>query len=117
MTQRQEEFLALRREGMTFQQIGETCGVTKQRVQYALTTQIKKRKTSPLLERIIYPQIVDYLVDCDLSVAELVRKAGLASRTVYQGLTGARQLRKGEIDAILKVIGGTYETVFKEEAG
>lgn len=116
MTQRQEEFAAMHRDGLSYVEIAAACGVSPQRVQYALNGQIRNRKNQPLEQRILYPRIVEYLLDEGITAAELGRRAGLTSHRYYQGLTGKQDLRKGEIDAILRVVGGTYEEVFREEA-
>lgn len=115
MTTKQQEFQALRNEGFTYQEIGEMCGVSKQRVQFVLTKYVYKKPVQ-LLDRIVYPRVREFMLDEGLTATAMSKKSGIGYRELYTSLIGERELRKRDIDALLAVTKLPYEELFREEA-
>ena len=115
MTPRQQEYEALRKKGHTYREIAEICGVSYQRVHNALRGPGVSKKRESFLSRIVYPGIADYLRKTGYSCPELAEMVYMTNPTLYTTLMGRRDPSKSDIDAILKVVGGTYEEVFREE--
>lgn len=114
MTARQQEFQALRDEGYTYREIAELCGVTYQRVHNALRGPGMSQKREGFIRKIIFPRLAAYLIDTGLSCPEMAQQVYMTNPSLYNTLIGRRDPSKSDIDAILKVVGGTYEEVFRE---
>jgi len=110
-------------QGMSYAEIAQKCGVTRQNVyssvkQYGrrcnASVERKKRYVKGIENQVIYVGIADYLLDHDLTVTGFSRNCGIEPAAMLKMLRGDQELRKHHIDAILETTGCTYETLFKE---
>ena len=112
-----EEYAALRQSGMTYREIAEIYGCSRQNIAQRLT-----RKTSSYKgygeTRCVYAGLRNWLNENSVCVSELLRRmygenpaSGDVSRC-SRLLKGELSLRKPEIDAIIAVTGLTYEELF-----
>ncbi len=116
---RWELYESMRKQGMTYQKIADTCGCTRQNVYYALARQEKRivRKITP--ERCVYPALREWMDENRVSVAELLRRirgedARGHNRSRFDNvLKGQADPKKSEIDGLMRVTGMTYEELFR----
>lgn len=105
--------------GMTFQQIADKYGVSRQTVAEATCRQGYQFRHFTK-ERCVYPFLRRWLNENKVSVSEFTRRMGLAgssnSRNIYSNYFKGKQYpSKQVIDGILKVTGLTYEKLFYRE--
>lgn len=115
-----EQKRALREQGMTYQQIADKLGISKQAVAQTLakTDTARARQIKPSM--CIYPGLRNWMNANKVSMAELVRRCGYVpysgNRSNFRDyLNGRHDLRKPTIDKILEITGMTYEQAFGEE--
>lgn len=122
MIEKQELMRADRAQGMTYKQISEKYGVSKQRVQQLVGGDTKHAICCfrGITEKdCIYPNLRKWMNDNKISKAELCRRMYGTShpqcqdrlRVYLKGLTNPTKLN---IDRLIKVTGLTYEELFKE---
>ena len=111
-------YRAERESGLTYKQIAEKYGVSVQCVQQACA------KHSPAHYRYnntcIYPVLRKWMNDNKCCLAELLRRMGLTTHPgnydrLVRILSGRSELKKSDIDILLRVTGMTYEELFRED--
>ena len=110
--------VALRNQGMTYQQIADVLGISKQAVGNSLSRYDYRRFKYIQPEACVYEGLRVWMNEHHVNVSELVRRLGLqtapANITRYrQILSGNYELRKATIDKILEITGLTYEQAFE----
>ena len=115
-----EQKKELRNKGLTYQEIANELGISKQAVAQSLSKYSPRyfRRVSP--ETCIYKGLRDWMNENKVTMAEFLRKLGLTTNyrnyALYaERLRGRTEFRKKEIDAILVFTGMTFEECFKEE--
>lgn len=103
---------ALREKGLTYEEIGDIFGISKQAVHEALNKPRDGfRETT--VRRVKYVGLRNWMLNNRVSLAELERRCGDSCR-MRRSLVGPYEPSKRNIDAILKITGLTYEECFKE---
>lgn len=111
-------YRAEREKGLTYQQIAEKHGVSKQCVAQVCG------KQSPWKFRYnntcIYLGLRRWMNENKITVSELVRRMGHVVHTTNHArirdiCLGRTELRKCEIDKLIEITGMTYEELFREE--
>ena len=114
------EMIKMRLDGCTYKEIAEKFGVTRQRVQQIVAEFTGKERTKKSFNRtgFIYPNILEWMDEKGISLAELSRIIGIggenSSRTSKK-MRGETEFRMFEIKAILKESGKTFEYMFSTE--
>lgn len=108
---------AYRDQGLTYAQVAEKLGVSKQRVAQLLGQQ-DTRRYQPIKETCIYPNLRAWMNDNKVSRSEFLRRMGLTTQNtnavVFNHiLRGEQDPRKSFIDKMIEVTGLPYETLFK----
>lgn len=111
--------LSLYESGMTMEQIGEKFGITRQRVFQLIGGNKKRRSAVVTPEKCIYIGLRKWMNKNDVSVTEMTRKMyGNSTPVNYhhvrEMLAGKLNMRKLDIDKIIKITGLTYEELFEE---
>lgn len=110
----------LRDQGLTYREIAEKCGVSKQAVHIACragnTSWFRPFKD----ESCVYPRLKDWLNANKVSGVALVSLMGDIANSHrvpkwYAILRGERELAKSDIDNLIKVTGMTYEELFAND--
>lgn len=114
-----QEKLALREQGMTYQQIADRLGISYQAVAQALATHNTKHFHYISESCCIYPNLRKWLNENQVSKSELARRCGYAgspgnTNRVFSYLQGKIDPPKRVIDKILAATGLTYEQAFGE---
>lgn len=114
MKKRADMARSLREKGLTYQEIGETLGISKQAVYQDVNKKHKSRNNVHIstLEKVRYLGLRQWMMDNYVSVSGLARLIGVSH--LYASLCGDCEPKKSTIDAILSVTGMTYEECFKE---
>lgn len=114
----------MRRDGATYQQIGDAFGVSRQRVQQVLKNQVRLRKCSTDMEKIVYEGIYNYLMDHPRmtfpSLAMVMfGNSGNNENNLVQNLLRGRscKISKRAYDRLIAATGMTYEQLFKLRDG
>jgi transcriptional regulator with XRE-family HTH domain len=122
LTERTKKYLEARDSGMTYEQIAEMFGVSKQRVAQACG-KYQPSKFQFITEKgCIYPNWRNWMNKNKVSKIELVRRMGYvnspsaASVTLREYMTGKNDMRKSYIDKLLEVTGMSYEVLFYRES-
>lgn len=114
------EMIKMRLDGCTYKEIAEKFGVTRQRVQQIVAEFTGKERTKKSFNRtgFIYPNILEWMDEKGISLAELSRIIGIgegnSSRTSKK-MRGETEFRMFEIKEILKESGKTFEYMFRTE--
>ncbi len=113
-----EEKFELREQGLTYTQIAEILGISKQAVRQSLAKYNPKHFQPFNEEGCIYKGLREWLNRNKVSRTELIRRTGyLPHTTKIQRLSlclkGEAEFKKCEIDDILAVTGLTYEQAFE----
>ena len=109
-----------RNKGLTFQEIADKYGVSRQCVAKACANYCPARFIPIDEYRCIYPNVRKWMNDNKVSVAELVRRLGLGGYSESQVrmrnyLDGYSDPPKKTIDKLLAITGLTYEEFFERE--
>lgn len=117
---RKQEMLRLYESGMTMDKIGEKFGVSRQRVFQIIGGNTMRHHSAVTPTKCIYIGLRNWLNDNDVSIMGMTRKMyGNSSPANYQHtkcvLNGKNNMRKFDIDKIIKITGLTYEKLFEEE--
>ena len=112
---RNEIIIDLRKRGMTFENISEIMGISKQRVHEIVKNSSRRKGITS--DTCIYSQIRHYLNDNHLTISKFATLCLGDDRKDREKI--ARALKGGNckkdiIDAILRVTGFTYEVAFKK---
>ena len=96
--------------GKTYREIAAEYGVSFQAVHQAVT-----RPTPKTCACCVWPELVCWMEENDMTVAALAENLGVHWHTLYGWMTGKNEPRKSNIDALLKLTGWSYEDLFREE--
>lgn len=116
--------IEMRRQGMTYKQIGDHFGVSWQAVHFKLVHCERARKSGNYIEKIPYKGLYDFLIKHDrVSISQLAmvvfksqnKAATERMRSLCNGC-GAHVSKKG-IDRLLAYTGMTYEQLFELRRG
>lgn len=114
MIRRSDEIRMMHDNGMTYDEISQYFGVSKQAVhQMAGRRGPGDGLHEGSLRKVKYPGLRNWLLTNRVSVRELERMCGASS--FHASLIGNSHPTKKSIDAILAATGLTYEECFKEE--
>ena len=110
-------YMAERESGLTYQQIADKYGVTRQAVAAVCGKSNPNMFRFITKEGCIYPNLRKWMNDNKVSKKELIRRMGVVPFTTAQRLMGDRlsgraELTKSEIDSMLMATGMTYEEMF-----
>lgn len=111
-------YKAEREKGLTYQQIADKYGVSKQCVAGACG----KRDIAYFRydNSCVYPALRGWINDNKISTRELLRLMGMTSygqnhANLRYRLNGKGEFTKSDIDKLLEITGMTYEELFREE--
>lgn len=108
-----EKAIALRDQGMTYQQIADIVGVSKQRVAQICGKTAEWQFRAITKNGCIYPYWRAWMNANRVSRNELVRRMGFSSAVkLSHWMRGDSFPTKQQIDSILRVTGLTYEQLF-----
>lgn len=107
--------ISMRTEGYDFGEIAAHFGVSKptaiRRVKGLCKDVCKTRGQEPRID-IVYPAIGKWMRTNNVTVSDFASKSGIDLTSCYKILSGKVEPRKTNIDRILAVTGGKYETTF-----
>ena len=114
MASRSERARELHEQGMPCAEISKQLGITRQAVSYAIkyVSQSRNNIHKATIQKIRYPNLAQWLLDNNVSIAGLARLANVSH--LYSSLCGETEPKKSTIDAILSITGMTYEECFYE---
>jgi transcriptional regulator with XRE-family HTH domain len=121
MQWKREQAIALRKKGMTYQEIADSMGVSKAYVAVLLD---KTVKTSNFhiwpIELSPYPVLTQWMNDNQMTRQELAEKLGYSPSTsscyIITKIMKTDKFTKKEIDKLLELTGMTYEELFKKQS-
>lgn len=120
LSPRNQQIIAMRRDGATHAQIAEAFGISRQRSHQICGKRrvYSFRQITP--KQCIYGNIRDYLNRTRTSIYEVTRQIygyshSESSNRISRILSGKLNPRKTDIDDILLVTGLTYEEAFAED--
>lgn len=108
---RAEVIQEMRKKGMTYEEIGEVFGISKQAVYQAAHPGDGFHAGAVM--KVSYTGLRKWMLDNRVTFTMLGELCGRPR--LYGSIVGKTEPRKDTIDAILKVTGLTYEECFKEE--
>lgn len=114
VSKRAKQARMMRDKGLTYEDIGEILGVSRQRA-HQLVTEYPDGFHEESARKVKYVGLRNWLLENRMNMAELERKTGLTR--LHKTLKGDCEPRKSTIDAILAVTGLTYEECFRVEEG
>ena len=106
------EVFKMRLDGFTYQEIAEKYGVSKQYINQMLQNIISEKRNKSL-NKIVYPNIANWLKGNECSISEFERKTGIKRATLDRKLQGVAKFSYDEIKIILDVTGMKFEECFK----
>ena len=117
---RADMYIADRESGMTYTEIAEKYGVSRQAIHQVCAKRSIDRFKKITPERCIYPFVREWMNANKISVSEICRRLGWKSypsahRMVDRYLRGRIYPKKETIDKLLGVTGLTYEQFFEED--
>lgn len=118
MTENQKQALRLRAEDLTFEEIAEKMGCTRQYVSQLLNESISNRNYARTwrAREVVYPNINKWLIENNMSLSRFARECGYTtSMPIRNCIIYARNTNKTVIDSILKVTGMDYEVAFHRD--
>lgn len=107
--------ISMRTEGYGFGEIAAHFGVSKATAIRRVKTLCKgvcETKCQEPRINIVYPAIGKWMRENNVSVYDFASKSGIDIASCYKILSGRTEPRKTNIDRILAVTGGKYETTF-----
>lgn len=110
MSKRGELIRAMHEKGLTYEEIGEIFGISKQAAHQAQVDHDGFREYMVL--KVKYVGLRNWMLENRVNLSELATRCGTAK--LNDSLIGKHEPRKKTIDAILRVTGLTYEECFKE---
>ena len=113
-------YRAEREKGLTYQEIADKYGVSKQCI-YMACGKGNPTYFQPFTQkRCVYPNLRNWINDNKICAAELIRRLGYeyTGRTaswIRTILAGKGNIKKTLIDKLIALTGMTYEELFKED--
>ena len=113
---RTEEMRAKADDGMTYQQIADAYGISRQRVAQ-LIGRYSSNRHRPERTYSIYPGVDRWMHENKMTYTEVARQLGYAvapgtlSR-INRIFTGMSEMNKSDIDKLINLAGKTYEELF-----
>lgn len=117
-----EEYEALRQEGYTYKEIADKVGCSRQNIQDVLARYNASQFKGFSKDRCVYDGLRKWLNENKCSLAELLRRIygmNVSSPTHTRWaslLRGEHRFTMPDIDAVIDVVGLTYEELFRTEA-
>lgn len=121
MTELTKKYLEARERGLTYAEIAEMFGVSKQRVAQTCGKHQPKHFQHITEKGCIYPNLRKWMNENKVSKYDLVRRMGFvnsqsaASVALREHMIGKIEMKKSYIDKLLKVTGLSYEVLFYQE--
>ena len=112
MAKRVELYLRLREKGMTYEEIGELFGVSKQCVYETIHRGTDNFHKASVL-KVKYVGLRNWMLDNRVNIGELEKRVG--GQRLHTALKVNGNPRKDTIDKILAATGLTYEECFRED--
>ena len=106
------EVFKMRLDGFTYQEIAEKYGVSRQYINQMLQNVISEKRNKAL-NKIVYPNIANWLKDNECSISEFVIRVGIKRSTLDYKLRGRNKFNSDEIKRILDVTGMKFEECLK----
>lgn len=115
MARRADMVRAMREKGLTYEEIGQILGISKQAVWESInvTRGFNNGIHRNVILKIKYIGLRNWMLDNLVCISELEKRCGRTK--LYASLIKEYEPSKKTIDAILRVTGLTYEECFKEE--
>lgn len=113
-----EFYLSMYEQGMTIREIADKCGCSYQNVAGALAGHKTTRFREITPKQCAFPALRNWLNENRVSISELLRRIyghNMNGNGRYRWdcvLKGHLELKKREIDALIRVTGMTYEELF-----
>jgi transcriptional regulator with XRE-family HTH domain len=113
---RVEEMRAKADDGMTYQQIADAYGISRQRVAQILGRYSSNRHR-PERTYSIYPGVDRWMHENKMTYTEVARQLGYAVAAgtlsrINRIFTGVSEMNKSDIDKLINLAGKTYEELF-----
>lgn len=115
---RAEEFSALRQQGLTYQEIADQYGVSYQAVAQQLRGSYHSCFRGVSKEKVVFDGLRDWMNDNEVGMMELMHRfhghfvGGSSAANLREKLRGVRELKKRDIDELIRVTGLSYEELF-----
>lgn len=105
-------------DGMTYQEVADHFGVTKQCIHQKFRGIVSRDTTanSKSIKNSVHPNLASWIVENGLSVMQFAKRAWITPQHMYLILLGKSNCAKSVIDKILQETGMTYEVAFSKEA-
>lgn len=108
---------SLYESGMTYEEIGETLGVSQQRVYQMIGGEYKNHFRRVSEKSCVFVGLRNWLNDNKVNVSDLVRRIygefyAESHKRLASKLRGRTEFKKAEIDKLLEITGLTYEEAF-----
>jgi len=117
---RWELYASMREQGMTYREIAEKCGCSYQNVAMSLAKRNVNHFRHITESGCVYPVLRNWMNENRICVDELLRRihghnvGGHTHSRWSELLKGRTELKKHDIDSLLRVTGMTYEELFGE---
>lgn len=111
-----KKVVEMRCNGATMAAIAKEFGKSTQYVSAELQKLVRVRGDSrrSLLDGIIYPKLVEYMLENNHTFSSLERLSGVPRNLLRKKLCGDIGITKRDIDGLIKATGIPYEELFKE---
>lgn len=111
-------YIADRNSGMTYQEIADKYGVSRQCISQACARECKAKFRYN--NSCVYPALKEWINENQVTTAELLRQLDMVRHQnnydrIHKLLTGKQELKKFHIDKLLEMTGMTYEELFRGE--
>ena len=119
-TERLAQMIEMRNAGVTYQEIGNIYGISKQRAYDVLRKHCPRKKYKEFkVEECIYSGLRDWLIETKMPLYKFEciytgKVVDVATVTTRSRLLGVRDFKISEIERILEFTGKTYEELFKK---
>lgn len=118
-----EKAAQMRRDGCTYEEIGAVFGVSRERIRQVLKNQVRCRKCSTDMEKIVYEGLYNYLMDNPKmtypALAMVMFGGGTKTNNKLRNLLHGKNctISKRSLDRLMALTGMTYEQLFKLREG
>lgn len=112
MAKRVEIYQALRNKGMTYEEIGQIFGVSRQCVHETICRGTDNFHKASVM-KVKYVGLRNWMLDNRMNIGSLEKLIG--NQRLHMAIKNNGNPRKDTIDKILAATGLTYEECFKEE--